>query len=341
MKELVVISGKGGTGKTSLLASFAALARPAVVADCDVDAADLHLVLEPHVQHREDFLGGRKARIHAERCRAHGRCQELCRFGAIAFDGPGNDRVPRTFRVEPLACEGCGVCVDHCPQQAIELEPVVCGQWFISQTRCGPLLHAQLGVAAENSGKLVTHLRRTAQQLAAEQRLELILCDGSPGIGCPVIASLTAASLALFVVEPTVSGLHDFRRVAELARQLGVPGMLAVNKADLNAAMTAQLETLAREFGMGVAGRVPYDTAVTRAQVARRTVVEASDGPAASAIRRVWIEVSQRLQAGGAAGDRDVVPLTGWTDHEKIGPPSPSGMDRLTHQSPLNPCHEQ
>ena len=215
MKELVVISGKGGTGKTSLVASFASLAQPVVVTDCDVDAADLHLVLQPQIQQCEDFIGGKKARINTERCLARGQCAELCRFEAISFAGPGNGRVPRTFRIDTLACEGCGVCVDYCPHHAIDLEPVVCGQWFVSETRCGPLVHARLGVAAENSGKLVTQLRRTASQLAAERQLELILCDGSPGIGCPVIASLTAASLALFVVEPTVSGLHDFCRVAE------------------------------------------------------------------------------------------------------------------------------
>jgi MinD superfamily P-loop ATPase len=190
------------------------------------------------------------------------------------------------------------------------LEPVVCGQWFVSETRCGPLVHARLGVGAENSGKLVTHLRRAARQLTKERHLELILCDGSPGIGCPVIASLTGASLALFVVEPTVSGLHDFRRVAELAMQLGVPGMLAVNKADLNVETTGQLEELARQRGIAVGGRVPYDSAVTLAQVARRTVVEASDGPAAQAIRALWTEVHRRLQATTLARVRVPVQLT-------------------------------
>jgi MinD superfamily P-loop ATPase len=163
MKELVVISGKGGTGKTSIVASFASLAENAVVVDCDVDAADLHLVLQPEVQHREDFTAGSKARIMPGHCTACGKCEELCRFDAISFNGPGNGKVPRTFRVDTIACEGCGVCFDFCAEKAIEFEPAVCGQWFISQTRCGPLVHAQLGVAAENSGKLVTHLRRTAQ----------------------------------------------------------------------------------------------------------------------------------------------------------------------------------
>ena len=309
MKELVVISGKGGTGKTSLVASFAALARRAVVADCDVDAADLHLILEPQIQGCEDFVGGRKARVTLERCLAQRQCLDLCRFGAISFDGPGNGRVAKTCRIDPLACEGCGVCFDFCPRDAIRFEPVVCGQWFVSQTRCGPLVHARLGVAAENSGKLVTHLRRTAARLAAERQLDLILCDGSPGIGCPAIASLTGASLALFVAEPTVSGLHGFRRVAELAMRLGVPGMLAVNKADLNARVTEQLEDWARQHGIAVAGRVPYDSAVTRAQLARRPVVEVSDGPTAQAIRDLWDKVERRLQASPAEAASHLVPL--------------------------------
>lgn len=310
MKELVVISGKGGTGKTSLVASFASLAKPAVLTDCDVDAADLHLVLQPQIQQCADFIGGNKARINPECCLARGQCAELCRFEAISFTGPGNGRVSGTFRIDALACEGCGVCVDNCPHHAIDFQPAVCGQWFVSDTRCGPLVHARLGAGAENSGKLVTHLRRTAAQLAVERKLELILCDGSPGIGCPVIASLTGAGSALFVVEPTVSGLHDFRRVAELAMRLGVPGMLAVNKADLNEEATRQLEDLARQRGIAVVGRVPYDAAVTRAQVARQTVVEASDGPAAQAIRSVWAEVHRRLQATTLARVRVPVPLT-------------------------------
>lgn len=308
MKELVVISGKGGTGKTSVVAALASLAQNTVIADCDVDAADLHLVLEPQILHSEDFVGGSKARIISERCLARGPCAELCRFEAIRFDDPGNGSAFCKPQVDPLACEGCGVCVDYCPEQAIVLEPVISGRWFISQTRCGPLVHARLGVAAENSGKLVAQLRRTAQQVAAQQALELILCDGSPGIGCPVIASLTAASLALFVVEPTVSGLHDFARVADLALGLRVPGMLAVNKADLNEEITNRLEASARQCGIAVAGRIPYDAAVTRAQVARRSVVETSDGPAARAIRQLWNEVHARLQSS-AAGSGGLVQL--------------------------------
>ena len=301
MKELVVISGKGGTGKTSVVAAFASLAGRCVLVDCDVDAADLHLVFEPKVIRREDFTGGSKARIKPGHCTACGKCEELCRFDAIWFDGPGNGRVSRTFRVEATACEGCGVCADYCAENTIEFAPAVCGQWFVSETRCGPMVHAKLGIAAESSGKLVTQVRRTAQEVALNRGLDLILCDGSPGIGCPVIASLTGASLALFVVEPTVSGLHDFRRVAQLAARLGVPGLLTVNKADLNKEMAEELEEMAAKHGIVLAGRIPYDRDVTRAQIAGKTVVEASDGPAARGIRQVWSVVEERLRTCAAS----------------------------------------
>ncbi len=310
MKELVVVSGKGGTGKTSLVASLAALAKPLVLVDCDVDAADLHLILEPRIVSREDFLGGSKARIKPGHCTACGKCEELCRFDAIYFDGPGNGRIGKTFRIDRLACEGCGVCVDYCAENAIEFAPAVAGQWFISDTRCGPMVHAKLGVAAENSGKLVTQIRRAAQQVAEKRRSDLILCDGSPGIGCPVIASLTGASLALFVVEPTVSGLHDFRRVAQLAQRLAVPGLVVVNKADLNPDMAEQLRTSAIAWGIEPVGQVPYDTDVTRAQIAGRSVVEFSRGVAAQAIRQIWLEVQKRLRAGGPSTVGGLVQLS-------------------------------
>jgi len=305
MRELVVVSGKGGTGKTSLVASLAALATPVVLVDCDVDAADLHLVVEPRVLSRKDFLGGSKARVKPGHCTACGKCEELCRFDAIYYDGPGNGRVGKTFRVDRLACEGCGVCVDYCAEGAIEFAPAVAGQWFVSETRCGPMVHARLGVAAENSGKLVTQIRRAAQQAAERHRLDLILCDGSPGIGCPVIASLTGASMALLVVEPTASGLHDFERIAKLTVQLGVSAILSVNKADLNTKVADRLEAAARALGIESVGRVPYDPEVTRAQIAARSVVEVSQGAAARAIRLIWRQIEERWksslpsQAGG------------------------------------------
>lgn len=317
MKELVVISGKGGTGKTSIIASFASLTEKAVLADCDVDAADLHLVLQPRIERSEDFTAGSKAQIKPGQCTACGKCEELCRFDAIFFDGPGNGQVTKTFRVDTIACEGCGVCVDFCAEGAIAFEPAVCGQWFVSETRCGPMVHARLGVAAENSGKLVTQLRRMAQQVAVEQNRGLILCDGSPGIGCPVIASLAGASLALFVVEPTTSGRHDFIRVAQLAAQLGIPGMMTVNKADVNEDVARSLEEFARQHGIAVVGRVPYDPAVTHAQIARKTVVEASDGPAAQAIRTLWAEVEKRLQVSATAAVGGLVQLAGQEQEHK------------------------
>ncbi len=309
MKELVVISGKGGTGKTTVVASFASLAEKAVVADCDVDAADLHLILSPRILRRENFTGGAKARIKPGHCTACGKCEELCRFDAVYFDGPGNGKQPKTFRVDTVACEGCGVCFDYCAEKAIEFEPAVCGQWFVSATRFGPMVHARLGLAAENSGKLVTQLRRVAQQVASQEKRDLILCDGSPGIGCPVIASLSGASLALFVVEPTASGRHDFLRVARLTAQLGVPGVMAVNKADLNEEVTKSLEESASELGVAAIGRIPYDPAVTRAQIARKTVIEASDGPAAQAIRVLWTKTLECLDRRPSSAVGGLVPL--------------------------------
>ncbi|MFZ5828962.1 MAG: ATP-binding protein [Planctomycetota bacterium] len=296
MKELVVVSGKGGTGKTSIAASMAALAAPLVIVDCDVDAADLHLIVEPRIRTREDFVGGNKARIDATRCTACGRCRSLCRFDAIQCEGPGNASAEWTCSVDRLACEGCGVCADHCAQGAIDFAPAVAGEWYLSATRLGPMLHARLLVGAENSGKLVTHLRQAAHTLAHEQGLQLIVSDGSPGIGCPVIASLTAASLALVVVEPTLSGLHDFNRIARLVRQLRVPAVVLVNKFDLNPQIANELESTGRTHCIDSVGLVPYDPTVTAAQLAGRSTVEYCQSPAAEAIRAAWTKVQDRLQ---------------------------------------------
>ena len=217
-KELVVISGKGGTGKTSIVASFAALADACVVADCDVDAADLHLVLEPTVMWRAPFSGGSKASIRTEDCHGCGTCMEVCRFGAVTKDPTDAG----TLHIDPIACEGCGVCAWFCPSRAISFAPAVHGEWFVSETRVGAMVHAALGIAESNSGKLVSVVREQARAIARENRSDLVLIDGSPGIGCPVIASLTGADLALVVTEPTPSGLHDLMRVLELTQQLHV-----------------------------------------------------------------------------------------------------------------------
>ncbi|MBW7863516.1 MAG: ATP-binding protein [Candidatus Hydrogenedentes bacterium] len=285
MRELVVISGKGGTGKTSVVASFAALAENHVLADCDVDAADLHLVLQPETRERHEFRSGNEARINPETCTGCCECLTLCRFGAV-HKSVAAGRV--TFSVEPASCEGCGVCVDNCPAGAIDFPERIAGEWFISDTRHGPMVHARLGAAAENSGKLVSLVRREAKRLSGEQGRELILVDGPPGIGCPVIASVTGASMVLIVTEPTLSGRHDLLRVAELARHFRVPAAACVNKWDLNPAMSGAIEEEARGLGVTPVGRIRYDRAVTAAQVAGKSLVEYSENGAASDLRRVW-----------------------------------------------------
>jgi MinD superfamily P-loop ATPase len=297
MRELVVISGKGGTGKTSLLASFAVLAGQAVLADCDVDAADLHLVLTPTIRRRETFRSGHEAVIIPELCRGCGKCRELCRFAAVNRD-EGNGRGP-VYRIDPAACEGCGVCVDHCPAEAIQFPERVCGEWYLSDTRCGPMVHARLQAAAENSGKLVSTVRREAQGEAKAGGYGLILVDGPPGIGCPVIASITGASAVLIVTEPTVAGVHDLERVLTLCRHFRIPAAVCVNKWDLNQGMTERIEALAREKGARVTDRIPYDQTVTLAQVQARAVVEIG-GPAAQAVRQVWERFAIIGEANGA-----------------------------------------
>ena len=301
-KELVVISGKGGTGKTSIVASFAALADKAVLADCDVDAADLHLVLDPKIVRRESFSGGKRARIKSGHCTACGKCQELCRFDAIYFDGPGNGRVDKTFRIDPIACEGCGVCVWFCAENAIEFAPAVNGEWYVSETRHGPMVHAKLGIAEENSGKLVSTVRQEAAKLAEQRGADLVLIDGSPGIGCAVIASITGADLVLIVTEPTVSGLHDLDRVAALTGHFTIPALVCVNKWDLNPQLASQIEQQAHRHGLAVAGRVRYDRAVTDAQIRKQAVVEYQKNGCAQDVRAIWAAVSARL---GCAANPD------------------------------------
>lgn len=287
IKELAIISGKGGTGKTSVAASLAALATSVVLADCDVDAADLHLLLRPEILRQNSFSGGVRARIKPGHCTACGKCEEICRFDAVFYDGPGNGLFPQTFRVDPIACEGCGVCAWFCAEEAIIMEPETSGVWYVSETRFGPMVHARLGIAAENSGKLVTIVRNEARRIAEENKKDLIIIDGPPGIGCPVIASVTGASLVLVVTEPTISGEHDMARVLSLAKHFDIPAAVCVNKWDLNAAMTEQIEEKARRSGARITERIRYDRAVTTAQIQERAVVE-TNAPSASDIRSLW-----------------------------------------------------
>ena len=295
MKELVVISGKGGTGKTSIMASFAGLAKNAVFADCDVDAADLHLVLERKVEHESDFSGGKRASIVAEQCVGCGKCKDLCRFDAIQSDGSPGDSADEVFVVDPISCEGCKVCVEFCPVGAIDFKDSINGKWFISDTRFGPMVHAQLGIAEENSGKLVTLIRKEAKRLATEENKDLIIADGSPGIGCPVIASITGADLVLIITEPTLSGMHDLGRVADLTKSFGIQTLVCINKSDLNPQMTEQIAREAGDRGIRVVGKIRYDKVFTKAQIMKATVIEYTGGRVSEEIKTLWRNVIYAL----------------------------------------------
>lgn len=293
LQDLVVISGKGGTGKTSIVASFFALAERAAVADCDVDAADLHLVLGPTVRQRHPFSGGNTAVIDSERCTGCGVCSERCRFDAIRAPGEGTSD---NYEVDAVSCEGCGVCVDVCPEGAAALVPVINGEWFVSETRHGPMVHARLGIAQENSGKLVSLVRREAKAVARSNRREILICDGSPGIGCPVIASIAGARMVLVVTEPTLSGLHDLRRVAALCQQLEIKAGVCINKADINPEVAAEIEVDAARWGIPLLGRIRYDESVTTAQVRQLAAVEDSESPAAADMRALWEQVATAMK---------------------------------------------
>ena len=287
MKELVVISGKGGTGKTSLMAAFASLAENNVLCDADVDAADLHLLMDPDIKERHDFKGGGTAIIDKDRCIECGLCRDLCRWNAIS----------EAFIVDPIECEGCGVCVDFCPETAIDFPVKTCGEWFISNTRFGPMVHARLGIAEENSGKLVTLVRQEAKKLAEKNKLDLLITDGPPGVGCPVIASVGGASAVLIVAEPTVSGLHDMERVAQLAAHFKVPVLVCVNKFDLNFDQTESIEKLAKENSITTVGRVPFDPVFTESMVQGQTVLEyVGNSKIRSSICEIWRNIRTQLE---------------------------------------------
>lgn len=292
VSELVVISGKGGTGKTSVTASFAVLADGAVVADCDVDAADLHLVLSPKIRDRQVFRSGHEAVVRAADCDGCGDCIEACRFAAIAASN--GSPIPA---VDAVACEGCGVCFHVCPRRAIDFVERTCGEWFVSDTPWGPMVHARLGIAAENSGKLVATVRGAARRIAAERGRRLVLVDGPPGIGCPVISSITGATAVLAVTEPSLSGGHDLERVLALARHFAIPAVVSVNRWDLDPESTERIEAQARSSGARVAGRIRFDPTVTAAQVAGKPVVELG-GPAADDIRALWHQLEELVAAG-------------------------------------------
>ncbi len=284
MKELVILSGKGGTGKTSIVGSFAAIAQRKVLVDCDVDAADLNLLLSPSIQEENEFWSGQVAFIDRQKCNECGLCQELCRFDAI-----------KEYSVDPVACEGCGFCFHICQVDAITMQDCMVGHWFISNSNYGPLVHARLGVAQDNSGKLVALVRKKAREIAERGGFDYIISDGPPGIGCPVISSLSGADLALLVTEPTLSGIHDLERVLGVCQHFGIPAMVCINKYDLNRDNTRQIEKICLDQGVQVAARIPFDNVVTEALVRGLPVVEYSQGKVSQQIELLWQTLSEVL----------------------------------------------
>jgi MinD superfamily P-loop ATPase len=287
MKEVVVLSGKGGTGKTTLVGSLAALAKNKALADCDVDAADLHLLLSPSIKKKNEFWSGQVAHIDWNKCTQCGLCQDICRFRAI-----------QDFKVDTFSCEGCRFCSLVCPDQAITMKERMSGYWFVSDTRFGPLVHARLGIAQENSGKLVATVRQQAKRIAEKEGKDLIISDGPPGIGCPVISSLSGASLTLLVTEPTLSGMHDLDRILDLCRHFGIRAMVCINKYDLNEENARQIESQCLRRGVEIAGKIPFDNIVTESIVLGIPVVEHSSGRVAQEIENVWRTLSAVLENG-------------------------------------------
>jgi len=282
VKEILVISGKGGTGKTVVTGAFAALTENKVMADCDVDAADLHLLLRPSVRERHAFTNGKTAFIDKKLCNLCGGCIAICRFDAIY----------ESFTVDPVSCEGCALCSRICPEGAIRMVKNKTGEWFVSDTRFGPMVHAKLGIGEENSGKLVSLVKKKARKLAEEKGCDWLIVDGAPGIGCPVIASLSGVDCALVVTEPTISGLHDADRVIGVARHFGVRVKVAVNKYDLNIDMTKKIESYCKKNKIPLAGTIPFDKAVIKSVINAETIMEHKGAKAKKEIVHIWKEIA-------------------------------------------------
>jgi len=290
MKEIVVISGKGGTGKTSITAALAFLAgKDAVLADCDVDAADMHLLMQPDFAGSEDFYSGEVAEIIQEDCTQCGKCMEVCRFDAISII---NDQ----YMVDPISCEGCGYCARVCPTNTIINKELNVGQWFVSSIKTGTkMVHARLGIGADNSGKLVAKVKNEAKQLAKELKKEFILIDGSPGIGCPVVSSLSGADFVVLVTEPSVSGIHDLKRVYELVNKFHIPAGCVINKSDLNSQINKSILEYLKEENILYLGSYPYDESFTRSMTQGLTMMEWEETGSSERIRESWEKIKQKL----------------------------------------------
>ncbi len=291
MKEIVIISGKGGTGKTSITASFAVLGdKDVVIADCDVDAADMHILLQPENAKSEDFYSGELAIIDQEICTQCGKCFDVCRFDAI-------DVKNGIHTVNELSCEGCGYCARVCPVDAITNIPLNVGKWHIANTRIHqPFVHAKLGIGADNSGKLVAQVKNVAKEIAEEYNRPYVLVDGSPGVGCPVVSSLSGAHFVVLVTEPTVSGLHDLKRVYELVNKFHIPAGCIINKSDLNSNKTNEIkEFLISEKIIHLAD-LPYDEAFTVAMTDCKTVVEFDDTKLKQILTETWNNIKELIK---------------------------------------------
>lgn len=285
MIELVISGGKGGTGKTSILASFAAIAKRKVICDTDVDAPDLHLLLKPEIEEKHDFWGREVAFIEKEKCTECGICLEACRFDAI-----------KNFEVDYFSCEGCRLCFYLCPEKTIKMKPNLVGRWFTSRTKYGFLIHAQLEPGEENSGKLVAEAKHTAREIAERENIELILCDGPPGMGCPVLSSLSGASFALLITEPTLSGIHDLERVLDVCQHFGVPAFVVINKYDLDVGNTLKIEKFCAERKVEVLARISFDKAVPEAIVNGMPVVEYTNGRISREIKALWEKLEEKIR---------------------------------------------
>lgn len=285
VKRLLVMSGKGGTGKTTVMASLAALATELVMADCDVDAPDLHMLMDPQVEETNEYHGLKMAKVDDQLCTVCDSCRQVCRFDAISED----------IVIDEVSCEGCGACTFVCPEKAITMMDRVSGDVFISSTRFGPMAHAKLRAGEEASGKLVMMVRGLADDLALEHGRGLVIIDGPPGIGCPAISALSGVDAILVVAEPTLSGRQGLSRVVELAEHFGIPVLAVVNRADLNPEEATVIEEWCREQGVKVLDRLPYDTAATDAMMAGRTVIEHNDGPLSRGLQLLWAEVQAVL----------------------------------------------
>ncbi|MBN2116192.1 MAG: ATP-binding protein [Anaerolineales bacterium] len=295
MKQLVILSGKGGTGKTSLAAAFAHLfsqspfANRVVLADADVDAANLELVLQPRLREQEDFRGGQVAVIDESTCTSCGDCEAVCRFDAI-------HHTDSLYAVDPIACDGCAACVYQCPSESITMFEQVAGRFYVSDSRYGPLYHASLYPGRENSGKLVTLVKQRARLRALDEHRELVIVDGPPGIGCPVIAAASGADLALIVAEPTAAGVHDMKRILQTTEHFHIPALVCINKADIYPLGTKKIEAYCWDNEFQVAGKIPFDEAVTEAMVHGEPVTAYKpNAPVSRAIIDLWCSVMESL----------------------------------------------